>query len=77
MALWSSQYTPFVEDSTARTVRLPDGRRLGDAEWADSGGWPLLYLHGWPGARIEGRLGDEAARAIGVRLIASRTRDIR
>ena len=76
MAPWSSQYTRFVEDSTARTVRLRDGRRLGYAERGDPGGWPLLYFQGWPGSRVEGRLVDEAARAIGVRLIASRTRDI-
>ena len=31
---------------------------------------PLLYFHGWPGSRVEGRLGDEAAKARGVRLIA-------
>jgi pimeloyl-ACP methyl ester carboxylesterase len=34
------------------------------------GGRPLLYFHGWPGARVEGRLGGEAAGARGVRLIA-------
>ncbi|MGB8385622.1 MAG: alpha/beta hydrolase [Dermatophilaceae bacterium] len=53
-----------------RTVRLRDGRRLGYAEWGDPGGRPLLYFHGWPGSRLEGRLADEAARAKGVRLIA-------
>jgi pimeloyl-ACP methyl ester carboxylesterase len=59
-----------VEDSTARTIRLRDGRRLGYAEGGDPAGRPLLYFHGWPGSRVEGRLGDEAARAKGVRLIA-------
>jgi pimeloyl-ACP methyl ester carboxylesterase len=59
-----------VGDSTARVIRLRDGRRLGYAEWGDRRGWPLLYFHGWPGSRLEGRLGDEAARAKGVRLIA-------
>jgi pimeloyl-ACP methyl ester carboxylesterase len=29
-----------------------------------------MYFHGWPGARVEGRLGDEAAMVSGVRLIA-------
>jgi pimeloyl-ACP methyl ester carboxylesterase len=59
-----------VEDSTARAIQLRDGRRLGYAEEGDPGGRPLLYFHGWPGSRVEGRLGDEAARANGVRLIA-------
>jgi pimeloyl-ACP methyl ester carboxylesterase len=71
---WVSQRVlptlPSVEDSTDRTVRLRDGRRLGYAEWGDPAGRPLLYFHGWPGSRVEGRLGDEAARANGVRLIA-------
>jgi pimeloyl-ACP methyl ester carboxylesterase len=59
-----------VKDSADRTVRLGDGRRLEYAEWGDGGGGPLLYFHGWPGARVEGRLADEAAKATGVRLIA-------
>src|ERR687885_240222 len=53
-----------------RVIRLRDGRRLGYAEWGDPGGRPLLYFHGWPGSRLEGRLADEAAREKGVRLIA-------
>jgi pimeloyl-ACP methyl ester carboxylesterase len=58
-----------VEDGTDRTIRLRDGRRLGYAGWGDAGGQPLLYFHGWPGARVEGRLADEAARVRGVHLI--------
>jgi pimeloyl-ACP methyl ester carboxylesterase len=30
----------------------------------------LLYFHGWPGSRAEGRFGDQAAKARGVRLVA-------
>jgi pimeloyl-ACP methyl ester carboxylesterase len=56
--------------STDRTIRLPDGRGLGYAEWGDGGGRPLLFFHGWPGSRLEARLGEEAARTKGVRLIA-------
>ena len=59
-----------MKDGADRTIRLRDGRRLGYTEWGDPGGRPLLYFHGWPGSRVEGRLGDEAARAKGVRLIA-------
>jgi hypothetical protein len=65
------RFTIFrLERSTGQTVRLRDGRRLGYAEWGDRGGWPLLYFHGWPGSRLEGRLGGEAPRAEGVRVIA-------
>jgi pimeloyl-ACP methyl ester carboxylesterase len=61
---------PLVKDDTDRTIRLRDGRQLGYAEWGDFGGAPVLFFHGWPGSRIEGRLGDEAARVTGVRLVA-------
>lgn len=59
-----------MKDGVDRTIRLLDGRRLGYAEWGDPGGRPLFFFHGGPGSRIEGYLGDEAARARGVRLIA-------
>jgi pimeloyl-ACP methyl ester carboxylesterase len=53
-----------------RTIRLADGRRLGYSEFGDREGAPVIYFHGWPGARVEARLGDDAARLSGVRLIA-------
>ena len=59
-----------MTDGADRTIELSDGRRLGYAEFGDPGGAPVIYFHGWPGARVEGRLGDEAARVSGVRLIA-------
>ena len=59
-----------MNDGTHRTIQLQDGRWLGYAEWGEPGGAPLFFFHGWPGSRLEGRLGDEAAREKGVRLIA-------
>jgi pimeloyl-ACP methyl ester carboxylesterase len=59
-----------VKDTTDRTIRLRDGRRIGYAEWGDAEGRPLLYFHGWPGSRVEGRLADEAARERNIQLIA-------
>jgi pimeloyl-ACP methyl ester carboxylesterase len=59
-----------MTDGADRTIELSDARRLGYTEFGDPGGAPVIYFHGWPGARVEGRLGDEAARASGVRLIA-------
>src|SRR5918996_4665095 len=58
------------DDGSDRTIRLRDGRRLGFAEWGDAGGRPLLYFHGWPGSRVEGRLADETARSRRIRMIA-------
>jgi pimeloyl-ACP methyl ester carboxylesterase len=57
-------------DGADWTIRLRDGRRVGYAEWGDPGGGPVIYFHGWPGSRVEARLGEEAARLSGVRLIA-------
>jgi pimeloyl-ACP methyl ester carboxylesterase len=59
-----------MTDGADRTIELSDGRRLGYAEFGDPGGAPVIYFHGWPGARVEGLLGDEAASVSGVRLIA-------
>jgi pimeloyl-ACP methyl ester carboxylesterase len=59
-----------MTDGVDRTLELSDGRRLGYAEFGHYAGAPVMYFHGWPGARVEGRLGDDAARMSGVRLIA-------
>ena len=42
------------------TVSMPDGRRLGFAEYGIRGGTPVLHFHGWPG----GRFYDLAGRAL-------------
>jgi pimeloyl-ACP methyl ester carboxylesterase len=59
-----------MDNRTGRTIRLRDGRQVGYAEWGDPGGQPLFYFHGWPGSRLEGRLGDQPAKAKGIRLVA-------
>jgi pimeloyl-ACP methyl ester carboxylesterase len=43
---------------------------LGYAEYGQPRGWPLVYLHGFPGSRLAGRLLDGSARAGGVRVLA-------
>lgn len=53
-----------------RCVLLPDGRRLGYAEYGDSGGSPVFFLHGQPGSRL-GRHHDESiATGLGARIVA-------
>jgi pimeloyl-ACP methyl ester carboxylesterase len=49
---------------------LHDGRSLAYAEYGDPAGTPVLYFHGTPGGRLEGRFLEDAAVAEGVRLIA-------
>lgn len=53
-----------------RTITLADGRCLGFAEYGDSAGRPLMYFHGWPSSRLQGRALDRAACARGVRVIS-------
>lgn len=54
-----------------RTLRLPDGRRLGYADLGDPDGTPVLYFHGTPGSRFDVLSCDDDARACGVRLVAA------
>ena len=56
--------------STAQHLVLRDGRRLCYAIYGDSGGVPLVFLHGFPGSRQQAALVDKPAAALGVRLIS-------
>jgi pimeloyl-ACP methyl ester carboxylesterase len=51
-------------------LTIGDGRTLGYAEYGDPQGRPLVYLHGFPGSRLAGRLLDESARTGGLRVLA-------
>lgn len=53
-----------------RTIALPDGRKLGYAEYGEPAGLPIFAFHGTPGSRFMFRLVDEPARRLGLRLIA-------
>lgn len=60
-------------DSTPHTdliVTLPDGRRLGYAEYGDPHGLPVLGLHGTPGSRRMFQVAHASARRLGIRLLA-------
>ena len=52
------------------TVPLPDGRRLGYAEYGDPNGPLVLWFHGTPGGRRQIPLvGRRAASELGLRLV--------
>lgn len=51
-------------------LRLADGRTLAILESGDPGGSPVLYFHGYPGSRLEGRIAAGAAQRHGLRLLA-------
>ncbi len=58
--------SPPVEGS----IRLPDGRRLGYAEYGDPTGPLVLWFHGTPGARRQLPLvGRKAATQLGLRVV--------
>jgi len=59
-----------VGDRRARIMRLPDGRRIGYAEFGDAKGLPVLAIHGTPGSRYMLALTDQAAHERGLRIIA-------
>jgi pimeloyl-ACP methyl ester carboxylesterase len=52
------------------TITLPDGRRLGYAEFGDPGGPLVMWFHGLPGARRQvPPVGRQAAQDLGLRVV--------
>lgn len=60
----------LLDDSTSATLVLPDGRKLGYAEYGARTGQPVLYMPGFPSSRIEGAGFDPEATKVGARIIA-------
>lgn len=54
----------------AQIFTLPDGRKLGFAEYGSPTGKPLLYFHGYPSSRIEAEPLDAYARENNIRVLA-------
>jgi pimeloyl-ACP methyl ester carboxylesterase len=63
--------SPATPGAIDNTLCLPDGRRLGYAEYGSPAGMPVLFFHGAPGSR-RSIFADmaEAAAQHGIRLIA-------
>ncbi|KAL2427355.1 hypothetical protein ABEF95_012275 [Exophiala dermatitidis] len=59
-----------LDNASSATFTLPDGRKLGYAQYGDLAGQPIIYVHGWPGSRFEGAHLDPAASKVGARIIA-------
>lgn len=52
---------------TMQTVTLPDGRRLGYAQFGSQSALPVYYFHGWPGSRLEaGFFNIQSVQMVGV-----------
>jgi pimeloyl-ACP methyl ester carboxylesterase len=56
-------------DFPGETIRLPDGRALGFAEYGDPDGAPLFFFYGLWASRLTYHPDDQIARSLGVRLI--------
>ena len=59
-----------MSDRTDQAVILDGGRRVGYAEYGCPDGAPVVFCHGLPSSRLEGRLFDQAAEKNNIRLIA-------
>jgi pimeloyl-ACP methyl ester carboxylesterase len=56
---------------TDETLVMPEGRRIGWLARGPEEGTPVLYIHGWPGSRLEqGVVPDAVLERFGVRLIS-------
>jgi pimeloyl-ACP methyl ester carboxylesterase len=51
-------------------IQLNDGAVVAFQEYGDPTGTPVVFCHGWPSSRTMAQLTDEAARALGVRIIS-------
>lgn len=60
-----------LDNDTSETFTLPDGRKLGYAQYGSLTGRPIFYLHGLPGSRLEGAGYDELGLKLGARIIAT------
>ncbi|TAQ91199.1 hypothetical protein B7494_g488 [Chlorociboria aeruginascens] len=59
-----------LDTDSSATLILPDGRKLGYAQYGSLTGRPIFYLHGLPGSRMEGAYFDEPGLELGARIIS-------
>jgi pimeloyl-ACP methyl ester carboxylesterase len=60
----------LLDNSTSSTLTLPDGRKLGYAQYGSPTGAPILYQHGFPGSRLEASQHHAICQDLGLRMIA-------
>ncbi|KAI8935557.1 hypothetical protein NX059_008126 [Plenodomus lindquistii] len=59
-----------LDNSTSSILSLPDGRKLGYAQYGAPTGKPIFFFHGLPGSRLEGAYFDELGKELGARIIS-------
>jgi hypothetical protein len=60
----------LLDNSTSSTLTLPDGRKLGYAQYGSPTGKPILYQHGFPGSRLEASQLHDLSTELNLRIIA-------
>jgi len=60
----------MADEVGSRLVELPGDRVVEVWEGGDADGVPVVFHHGTPSGRLQARLGEEAARRLGVRLVS-------
>lgn len=60
-----------LDRDSSDTFTLPDGRKLGYAQYGSQTGRPILYLHGLPGSRLEAAMYHDLGLELGARIIAT------
>ncbi|KAF2123002.1 Alpha/Beta hydrolase protein [Lophiotrema nucula] len=58
-----------LDTDSSGTLTLPDGRKIGYAQYGSPTGKAILYQHGLPGSRLEGAIFHELGLELGARLI--------
>jgi len=56
--------------SKTHIITVPGERKIAVESYGDPEGVPVFFFHGWPSSRFQGRLGDEAARGLGIHLLS-------
>jgi hypothetical protein len=58
-----------LDNDNSATLTLPDGRKLGYAQYGSLTGPAVFYLHGHPGSRLEATWFEEDCLRLGARII--------
>lgn len=59
-----------IGDESSATLTLPDGRKLGYAQYGSLTGKPILFFHGLPGSRIDCAGFHDLGKELGARLVS-------
>ena len=59
-----------MSEKHKQTLKLPDGRKLGFAEFGDLNGQTVFYFTGGNNSRLEAKSYDTAAQKLGLRIIS-------